>query len=73
MGWETANIHLGSNKEIKAVKKDIAGREKHWLHKAAESMLDAMESDYKEWKDECEKNNDEKKNKKQNEPSGGKK
>ncbi len=59
MGWETANIHMGSKKEIKAVKKDITGREKHWLHKAAESMLDAMESDYKEWKDEYAKNNDE--------------
>ncbi len=55
MGWETANVHLGSKKALKAVKKDLAGREKHWLHKAAESMLDAMESDYNEWKNEFDK------------------
>ncbi len=56
MGWETANIHLGSKKSIKAIKKDLTRREKHWLHKASEKMLDDMEKDFQEWKKEYNKN-----------------
>jgi hypothetical protein len=37
MGWETANIHLGSGKKISAVKKDLGARRGRWLHKAAKS------------------------------------
>ena len=50
MGWETANIHLGSQKAIPAVKHDLARRKDRWLHKAAKSMLKSTLSDWKVWR-----------------------
>jgi hypothetical protein len=52
MGWETANIHLANSKSVKAIKKDLSEREKHWLHKSAEKMLDAVKADFSEWQKE---------------------
>jgi len=49
MGWETANIHLGSSKAIEAVKKDLMSREKEWLHKSSEKMLDFVQKDFLMW------------------------
>ncbi|MFI5145070.1 MAG: DUF2252 family protein, partial [Ignavibacteria bacterium] len=51
MGWETGNIHLGSVKAIKAIKKDLGEKHKDWLHEQAEIMLDATEKDFKEWQE----------------------
>src|SRR5271169_6376297 len=34
MGWETANIHLGTPKAIRAIKRDLARRKGRWLHKS---------------------------------------
>jgi hypothetical protein len=50
MGWETANIHLGSSKAIRAVKRDLSRRKGRWLHKAAKSMLKVTLDDWKVWK-----------------------
>jgi len=50
MGWETANIHLGSPKAISAVKRDLARREGRWLHKSAKAMLEVMLDDWKVWR-----------------------
>jgi hypothetical protein len=50
MGWETANIHLGSHKAIPAVRRDLARRKNRWLHKAAKTMLNAMLEDWKVWR-----------------------
>lgn len=50
MGWETANIHLGSPKAIRAVKQDLAARKGRWLHKAAKPMQKATLSDWKQWR-----------------------
>ena len=49
MGWETANIHLGSRKAIKAVQRDISTRKAKWLRMATEAMTRATISDWKEW------------------------
>lgn len=57
MGWETGNIHLGSVKAIKSIKKDMEGRHKSWLHEQAEVMLEATEKDFKEWKEDYSNNN----------------
>lgn len=46
MGWETANIHLGSQKAIPAVKRDLARRKGRWLHKAAKAMLEVTLDDW---------------------------
>jgi hypothetical protein len=49
MGWETANIHLGSAKS-KALLADVKGRPKEWLHEAARLMADAIERDWGAWR-----------------------
>lgn len=50
MGWETANIHLGSPKAIGAVKKDLAQRRGRWLHKEAKAMQKVTLGDWKAWR-----------------------
>ena len=50
MGWETANIHLGSRKAIPAVRRDLAARKDRWLHKAAKAMLKVTLDDWKVWR-----------------------
>jgi hypothetical protein len=55
MGWETSNIHMGTKTAIKNIQKDLAKKNKNWLPKASEIMLDAIDNDYSEWKKEYEK------------------
>jgi Uncharacterized protein conserved in bacteria (DUF2252) len=50
MGWETANIHLGSPKAIRAIKRDLAHRKGRWLHKAAKAMFNVTMGDWKMWR-----------------------
>jgi len=50
MGWETANVHLGSAKAAKGVLRDVRRRPQGWLLAAALSMVEAMASDWEEWK-----------------------
>ncbi len=48
MGWETANVHLGSSSP-RALRADLQRRSKHWLYDAASRMADAIEADWREW------------------------
>jgi len=50
MGWETANIHLGTPRAIPAVRRDIAGRKGRWLHQAAKAMLEVTLGDWELWR-----------------------
>lgn len=50
MGWETANIHLGSRKALREVRKDLNNRPGKWLRKAAEQMCQATLDDWRAWK-----------------------
>jgi hypothetical protein len=50
MGWETANVHLGSESRIKAVRADMAKRKPKWLRRTAETMAAAMEADWEGWR-----------------------
>jgi len=50
MGWETANLHLGSAAALKALKRDLGARRGRWLHKAARTMAEATRSDWKQWR-----------------------
>jgi len=50
MGWETANLHLGSAAALQALKRDLSARRGRWLHKAAKEMADATRRDWKEWR-----------------------
>jgi hypothetical protein len=48
MGWETANLHLGSGR-TKNIVADLRKRRGNWLHKAAAKMVIATKNDWKEW------------------------
>ena len=50
MGWETANIHLGTPSARKAILRHLDKQEKKWLHQAAEAGLRAVRADWEVWK-----------------------
>ncbi|MFZ0420108.1 MAG: DUF2252 family protein [Candidatus Sulfotelmatobacter sp.] len=50
MGWETANIHLGTPSARKAILRHLDTQKARWLHRAAEVMLEAVRSDWGVWK-----------------------
>src|SRR5271165_452520 len=50
MGWETANIHLGTASARKLILRHIDRQKGKWLHHAAEAMLQAVRSDWEVWK-----------------------
>jgi hypothetical protein len=47
MGKEVANVHLGSQRRMKSVLKDLRARKTKWLRSAGKQMAELME---KEWK-----------------------
>jgi hypothetical protein len=49
MGWETANIHLGTC-DPQTLLADLKSRGDDWLHKAVIVMLDSVQKDWKAWK-----------------------
>jgi hypothetical protein len=49
MGWETANVHLGST-NARVVLADLNRRGKRWLYEAASRMIDAIEEDWRAWR-----------------------
>jgi hypothetical protein len=49
MGFETANVHLGSPKAITAIQRDLARRKATWLRGAAKAMTRATFTDWKNW------------------------
>jgi Uncharacterized protein conserved in bacteria (DUF2252) len=51
MGWETANVHLGSA-TAPALLLDLVSRPDDWLHKAVEEMLSGVREDWEAWKKE---------------------
>jgi hypothetical protein len=48
MGWETANLHLGSATR-RTLEHDLNRRHKRWLEDAVEAMTDEVEKDWKVW------------------------
>ncbi len=50
MGFETANIHLGSKRAVKNLRHDLGRRKSKWLHEAAQKMLEAVRKDWEEWR-----------------------
>ena len=49
MGWETANVHLGS-RTAQAILLDLTSRPAAWLHEAAKRMLERVEEDWEAWR-----------------------
>lgn len=50
MGFETANVHLGSPAAVKKVREDLGRRPEQWLHEAAKAMAGAVTADWKDWR-----------------------
>jgi Uncharacterized protein conserved in bacteria (DUF2252) len=50
MGWETANVHLGSRQATEQVKHDLKQRPSDWLYLAAKEMADLVTTDWNDWK-----------------------
>jgi len=53
MGWETANVHLGSRLAIKAIKQDLKRRGSGWLQAAADAMARSTVADWNSWKEKA--------------------
>ena len=51
MGWETANVHLGSLQQRNAILHDLEKRKSDWLTTAARRMRDATLDDWRAWRD----------------------
>lgn len=49
MGWETANVHLGST-NARVVLADLNRRGKRWLYEAACRMVDTIDEDWRAWR-----------------------
>lgn len=49
MGWETANVHLGSA-SAPALLVDLVSRPEGWLREAAKEMLKEVHADWEAWK-----------------------
>ncbi len=49
MGWETANVHLGSAKPA-VLLRDLAKRPSGWLHRTAEEMFESTTHDWQTWR-----------------------
>jgi hypothetical protein len=50
MGWETANLHLGTARD--AIARDLTRRPARWLAKAATGMLNVVVRDWRDWRRE---------------------
>jgi hypothetical protein len=50
MGWETANIHLGTVDSQKFIRRHLARLKPNWLLAAAKDMEKAVSSDWREWR-----------------------
>jgi hypothetical protein len=50
MGWEAANIHLGTRGAGRAIVIDLARRKQGWLRDAATGMARRLRADWKDWR-----------------------
>jgi hypothetical protein len=51
MGREAANVHLGTPEKRRAILKDLRGRKGNWLVASAQAMADAMQKDWRVWRE----------------------
>ena len=50
MGWEAANIHLGTRGAGRAIGIDLARRKQGWLRDASTKMARRLRADWKDWR-----------------------
>jgi len=53
MGWETANVHIGTKGAVRRVLLDLKKRPAKWLRRGAESMAKPIIDDWKSWAKSC--------------------
>ncbi len=51
MGFETANIHLGTRSAVPLILRDVKRRPSRWLQRASKKMAKAIRRDWKKWRD----------------------
>ena len=51
MGFETANIHLGTPKARKRIARDLEKRKAGWLPAAVHAMANAVQADWQAWRE----------------------
>jgi hypothetical protein len=54
MGWEAANIHLGSKGSVRFIQRDLRKRRGNWLRTAAKEMAKVVSKDWIEWREQKE-------------------
>ena len=47
MGWETANVHLGTPRQRRSILRDLSRRRGGWLAKAARTMRNLVLEDFR--------------------------
>jgi hypothetical protein len=52
MGWETANIHLGTVEAQKLIRRHLIRLKANWLFTAAKDMEKAVIRDWRDWRKE---------------------
>jgi hypothetical protein len=50
MGWDTANLHLGSKERVPSVRKDLGARKGRWLRDAAKATTETTIQDWGQWR-----------------------
>lgn len=50
MGWEAANVHLGTRSAVRSIAADLSGRKQGWLRDAATRMARRLRADWKDWR-----------------------
>ena len=50
MGFETANVHLGTPRASQAILQHLRGRTRHWLHEASSRMVKVTTDDWRVWR-----------------------
>ena len=50
MGWETANVHLGTKNAIPEIAKDLKKRKSGWLFESAKAMTKVVRNDWRDWR-----------------------
>jgi uncharacterized protein DUF2252 len=51
MGFETANVHLGTPRAIPGILRNLNSRPRPWLHEAAGRMVKATTDDWQAWRE----------------------
>jgi uncharacterized protein (DUF2252 family) len=49
MGWESANMHLGTSARRREILADLTQRKRAWLGKAAQRMAEAVTREWRKW------------------------